>query len=121
MFPNFFPWGGFSPNIIYRFRPDGNNPESAIVEIMILHRVDASKPRPAPVPVHIMTDDQVWADAKELGGLGAVFDQDMSNIPFVQEGLHATTIGKNAVSVGNYQESRIRDLHRNLERYIQHA
>ncbi len=118
VFPNFFPWGGFSPNIIYRFRPDGNDPESAIVEIMILRRFDPSGPRPAPVPVHVMTDEQCWADATELGGLGAVFDQDMSNIPFVQEGLHASTAGKNAVTLGNYQESRIRDLHRNLERYI---
>jgi phenylpropionate dioxygenase-like ring-hydroxylating dioxygenase large terminal subunit len=119
VFPNFFPWGGFSPNIVYRFRPDGNDPESAIVEIMILHRFDPSKPRPAPVPVHEMRDDEVWADARELGGLGAVFDQDMSNIPYVQEGLHATTVGKNAVSLGDFQESRIRDLHRTLERYIQ--
>ncbi len=118
VFPNFFPWGGFSPNIIYRFRPDGQNPESAIVEIMILHRCDPDKPRPAPVPVHEMTDDEDWADAPELGGLGAVFDQDMSNIPFVQEGLHATMMGKGALSLGDYQESRVRDLHRNLERYL---
>lgn len=118
VFPNFFPWGGLSPNIVYRFRPDGNNPESALVEIMLLQRYDKSKPKPQPVPVHEMTDDQVWADAAELGGLGAVFDQDMSNIPYVQEGLHIAAAAKGAVSLGNYQESRVRDLHRNLDRYI---
>jgi len=118
VFPNFFPWGGFSPNVIYRFRPDGNNPESAIVEIMILHRVDPSQPKPPPVPVHEMPDDGDWADAEELGGLGAVFDQDMINIPHVQAGARISSATKAAASIGNFQESRIRDLHRNLERYI---
>ena len=118
VFPNFFPWGGFSPNIIYRFRPDGNNPESAIVEIMILHRVDPSQPNPPPVPVHEMPDDGLWADATELGGLGAVFDQDMLNIPYVQQGARISSATKAAASIGNFQESRMRDLHRNLERYI---
>jgi len=47
-----------------------------------------------------------------------VFDQDMSNIPYVQEGLHIAAAAKGAVSLGNYQESRVRDLHRNLDLYI---
>jgi len=118
VFPNMFPWGGFSPNIIYRFRPDGNNPESAIVEIMMLHRYDKSQPKPAPAPVHEMPDDGDWADAEELGGLGAVFDQDMLNIPYVQQGVRIASATKGAISIGDFQESRIRDLHRNLERYI---
>jgi len=45
-----------------------------------------------------------------------VFDQDMSNIPFVQKGLRAAR--KQGVTLGNYQESRIRHLHRTLDRYL---
>jgi phenylpropionate dioxygenase-like ring-hydroxylating dioxygenase large terminal subunit len=116
VFPNFFPWGGYGPNIIYRFRPHNNDPEQALMEVMFLAPVPKDKPRPTPAPMHLLGPDEKWADARELGLLGAVFDQDMSNMPFVQKGLRAAY--KPGLTLANYQESRIRHLHRTLDMYI---
>jgi phenylpropionate dioxygenase-like ring-hydroxylating dioxygenase large terminal subunit len=116
VFPNFAPWGGFAPNIVYRWRPDGGNVNSCIMEVMILKRPDRGQPRPKPVPVHWLRDDQPWSDATELPILGPVIDQDMSNMPFVQEGLLASATGR--VQLGAYQEIRIRHFHETLDRYL---
>ena len=48
----------------------------------------------------------------ELGALGDVFEQDMANLPFLQKGMKQSK--KGAVSLGNYQEVRIRHLHQTL-------
>ncbi len=116
VFPNFFPWGGYGPNIISRFRPDNNEPEQTLMEVMFLAPVPKDKPRPKPAPMHLLGPDEKWADARELGLLGGVFDQDMSNMPLVQKGLRATR--KPGITLANYQESRIRHLHRTLDLYI---
>ena len=83
---------------------------------MILKRCVAGEPRPKPVPVHFLRKDEAWSEAKELPVLGAVIDQDMSNMPYVQEGLLAT--GTNEVHLANYQEIRIRHFHRTLDKYL---
>jgi len=86
------------------------------MEVMILKRCVAGEPRPRPVPVHFLGENQAWSEAKELPVLGAVIDQDMSNMPYVQEGLLAT--GTNEVHLANYQEIRIRHFHRTLDKYL---
>ncbi len=70
VFPNFAPWGGFAPNIVYRWRPDGRDVGSCIMEVMILKRPPRGQPRPPPVGVHWLRDDQPWSDATELPILG---------------------------------------------------
>jgi len=52
----------------------------------------------------------------ELGVLGDVFEQDMGNLPYVQEGLKASKTGE--VNLGDYQEIRIRQFHQTLEKYL---
>ena len=116
VFPNFLPWGGFFQNIVYRFRPNGNDPDSALMEVMLLALAPKNKPTPKPVPYHFLEADEPWTNATELGLLGAVFEQDMSNLPFVQQGLKA--MHKPGVTLGNYQESRIRHFHQTLDQYI---
>jgi len=32
VFPNFSPWGGYVPNVIYRWLPDGDNPDSCFMD-----------------------------------------------------------------------------------------
>ncbi len=116
VFPNFAPWGGFAPNIVYRWRPNGRDPDSCIMEAMILKRCPEGQPRPKPVAVHWLTEEQPWADATELPALGPVIDQDMENMPFVQQGMKSS--GTNLVRLGSYQESRIRHFHRTLDKYL---
>ncbi|MBI1181268.1 MAG: hypothetical protein GC201_11980 [Alphaproteobacteria bacterium] len=116
VFPNFFPWGGMGTNITYRFRPDGLNPDSALMEVFILSDYDQSKPRPEPAPMRLLGEDQEWIEAEdEIGGLAGVFQQDMTNMPRVQKGMKSLRRG---VTLANYQESRLRHLHTKIDEYI---
>lgn len=116
VFPNFSPWAGFAPNIIYRWLPDGMDVNSCIMEVMLLKRVPAGSPRPAPAPIHRLEDDEPWSNAKELPILGPVIDQDMNNLPHMQTGMRSSATG--VVHLGNYQEIRIRHFHQTLDKYL---
>jgi nitrite reductase/ring-hydroxylating ferredoxin subunit len=116
VFPNFAPWGGFMPNIVYRWRP-GKTVDTCLMEIRVLARAKKGEPIPRGVAMHLLESHQPWTDATELGVLGDVFEQDMANLPFVQEGLHCSKTGK--VQLANYQEVRIRQFHQTLDKYIQ--
>ncbi|KQX17883.1 MULTISPECIES: aromatic ring-hydroxylating oxygenase subunit alpha [unclassified Sphingomonas] len=115
VFPNFAPWGGYMPNIVYRWRP-GATPDTCLMEVRVLSRVKKGEPIPRGVPMNLLGIDQPWTDAPELGILGDVLDQDMANLRFVQEGLHCSKTGK--VQLADYQEIRIRQFHRTLEKYL---
>lgn len=116
VFPNLHPWAGAKSNITYRFRPYRNDPDRCIVEVYFLSRWKRGEPRPAPAPVRWVEADEDFADVPELGLLGPVFDQDVANLPYVQEGLKTTR--KPGITLGNYQESRIRHFHSTLETWI---
>ena len=116
VFPNFAPWGGFMPNIVYRWRPS-DDPDHCLMEVRVLSRIPPGEDMPAAPPMHYLTKDQKWTDAPELGILGDVFEQDMDNLPYVQRGLHASKNGK--VQLGDYQEIRIRQFQDTLMKYIE--
>ena len=116
VFPNFSPWAGYAPNIVYRWRPNGRAVDECIMEVMILKRVPEDSDKPRGVPIHWLGDDEPWSSAVELPILGPVIDQDMSNMPYVQEGLLASA--NNEVQLGNYQEIRIRHFHQTLDEYL---
>ena len=86
------------------------------MEVRILSRVKKGEPKPAAAPRKFLTLDQKWTEAPELGGLGEVFEQDMDNLPYVQEGLHASKTGE--IQLGNYQEIRIRQFQDTLMKYM---
>lgn len=120
LFPNIEIWGGYLANIVYRSRPNGDDPDSCIFEVMVLQRVPDGEPVPAAVKPHLLSIDQRFSEAQELGILGKVFDQDLDNLPEVQRGLKvAQKNGANGLILGNYQESRILQLHKMLEVYFQ--
>lgn len=115
VFPNLSPWGGFSPNIVYRWRPwpDQN---ATLMEVRLLARTPKGAPRPRAAEMRFLGEDEPWSAVTEWGMLGAVFDQDMANLPYVQDGLIASP--NNRVELGHYQESRIRHFHQTLDKYI---
>jgi phenylpropionate dioxygenase-like ring-hydroxylating dioxygenase large terminal subunit len=120
VFPNIQIWGGFLSNIVYQFRPDGNNPNRCIFDIRLLQRFKDGEEKPTGLKPHVLTDDEAFSDAEELGVLGGVFDQDMNNLPHMQEGLRAASAnGRDGLIFGTYQESRIVHMHRMIDRYIQ--
>ncbi|MCC5860864.1 MAG: aromatic ring-hydroxylating dioxygenase subunit alpha [Gammaproteobacteria bacterium] len=119
VFPNFVPWGGYGPNINYRFRPHGNDHEACVMEVMLLLRHPADQPKPPPAELRWLEADEPWSTATELGGLGAIFDQDNSNLPWVQRGMKATA--RSRLLLAHVQESRIRHYHGTLMRYLNGA
>ena len=115
VFPNFAPWGGFMPNIVYRFRP-AQDVDHCLMEVRVLTRVPPGQPIPRGVPLHMLGPDQPWTDAPELSTLASVFEQDMGNLPFVQQGLKASKTGQ--INLADYQEIRIRHFHQTLDKYL---
>ena len=116
VFPSFAPWGGFQSQITYRYRPDGLDPDSCIMDIYLLDGFPKDGPRPPDAQTIRLGFDQAYAEAEALGLLGALFDQDANNLPEVQKGLRASQSGK--VLTARYQELRIRHFHQTLRRYL---
>jgi phenylpropionate dioxygenase-like ring-hydroxylating dioxygenase large terminal subunit len=116
LFPNFMPWAGMLTPFAYRFRPDGNDPDSCVIDIMQLEPVPAIGPRPAPAPTRYLGPDESWGDVAELGAFGRVFNQDGSTFGRIQRGLRASVVP--TIALGRYQESRIRHFHATLDAYI---
>ena len=118
IFPNFSPWGGFVPNLLYRWRP-GADADHCFMEIRILKRYDKSKPKPKSANMFVVPNDQPFAAAAEVMGklLASVFDQDLANLPEVQAGLKSSF--NKEVNFGTYQESRIRHFAETLEKYLE--
>lgn len=116
VFPNLQLWAGYFGNIIYQFRPNGDDHESCIFDVRLLLRNPPEAGRISGVPIHRLTDEQAFSEAEELGALGPVFDQDMGNLPYMMKGLKASK--KKTVTLGSYQESRIRHLYNTVTKYL---
>lgn len=116
VFPHMNFWASMAPNVVYRWRPNGLDPESSIMDVIILKRAPREGPRPKPIKEHRLRLDENWSDSPQLGALGPVFEQDMGNLPQVQEGLRSS--GTGVVHFSRYQEMRIRLMHQQIERMI---
>jgi phenylpropionate dioxygenase-like ring-hydroxylating dioxygenase large terminal subunit len=117
IFPNFAPWAGFHPNITYRFRPNGDDHTTALMEIMVICQQPTGADRPKDVPVRRLGEDELFSEAPELGkSLGTIFDQDLFNMPKIQQGMHNLRSGE--VVLADYHEVRIRHFHQTIDKYI---
>ncbi len=115
VFPNISPWGSFNP-IFYRFRPHGDNPEECIHECWFMAPSPDGENRPSPAPVHWLGADADYTDAPELGLLAKVFNQDVHNMPRVQQGLKS--MHKKEVIFAEYQETKIRHFYTLYKKYM---
>ena len=115
VFPNFHPWGAFN-RIVYRFRPNGDDHRSAIMECIFLAPYLEGE-KPPPCEIHWLEEHESFTDAPELGMLGKVFNQDLFNMAKVQLGLETTR--KPGVTLGNYQESKVRWLHKLMGEWVE--
>jgi phenylpropionate dioxygenase-like ring-hydroxylating dioxygenase large terminal subunit len=113
LFPNFHPWGAYN-RIVYRFRPNGDDHRTSIMDIYLLSPFKGERPRPA-VTTHLGADEP-FTDASELGMLAKIFEQDAFNMPKVQKGLEQTA--KPGVTLGSYQESKVRWTHQLLDQWL---
>jgi phenylpropionate dioxygenase-like ring-hydroxylating dioxygenase large terminal subunit len=115
-FPNFHLWGGFKDKICYRFRPAGRDHEKAILDVMLFAIAPKGAPKPPPAKMRMLSANEQWSGATELGALAGVYDQDESNMGPVQEGLR--TMGDGEIQFSRYLEVRCRNLHRMIDVYM---
>lgn len=112
LFPNFHPWGAFN-RIVYRFRPNGNDHRTSIMECIMMAPFQGERPPAA--KVHWLEPDQPWSTA--YGFLGRVFDQDVFNMPKVQAGLETTYM--KTIYLSRYNEAKVRWLHYKLGEWVE--
>ncbi len=110
LFPNCHPWGGWA-RIVFRFFPNGSNPNESLMDVMLLAPWPEGKPKPPPAKLKQLGADESWTSAPELGSLAKIIDQDCLNLPYVQIGLKAKQ--PPYIWYSAYQESKIRNFHRN--------
>jgi hypothetical protein len=83
---------------------------------MLLAQMPDDAPIPRDVPLRMTPSDEPWAEALELGALGAIIDEDMVNLHKIQRGLHSDALA--GVTFANSQERNIRNLHAHLTRLV---
>ncbi len=117
IFPNFFIFPGISLPMAYRFRPDPKDHRKCIYEVLFLRPVPKDGKRPEPAePIHL-GDNQSFKEAAGMDpGFGAILDQDTDNLFLQQEGLEASA--KHTLTLGNYQEIRVRHFEKAVEKYL---
>lgn len=117
IFPNFSPWIGFMPTLLYRWLP-GKTADSCTMEIRILMPKKKGEERPRAVERVNIPDGEPFAWAVDVMGkeLAKVFDQDLANLPHVQTGMKASANG--VMELGQYQDSRVRHFQGTLMKYI---
>ncbi len=115
LFPNFHPWGSFN-RIVYRFRPNGRKVDECIMECMYLAPIPENGEYTPASKIHWLGVDDDWTEAPELGMLAKVFNQDVRNLPYVQEGLHA--MQRDYVQLADYNETKPRHLNMLLDEWI---
>ncbi len=117
LFPNMVLFRGFAFPMIYRARPNGDDPDSCIFDLFVMRDVPARQSRPEPASM-VRMGDRSFSDMAPAfpSWLGKIYDQDTQTLKYQQEGLKAG--GGSGIMLSRYQESRIRHLHRTLDMYL---
>ena len=117
LFPNAFFFPGLTIPMTYRFRPDADDPDRCIYEVLFLRPKPTSGKVPEPAePFDLDIDDSYTTVPGMPGSLGIVLDQDTTNLAAQTRGFKASK--KRGQTLGNYQEVRARHLHDTVRRYI---
>lgn len=117
VFPNFVLFRGLAIPLLYRFRPNGNDVDSCIFDLILIDQVPEGAARPEPAPVTHMGIDDLFANAGILPEwLGVVYDQDTYNLGMLQKGLKAG--GRDGIMLAQYQELRVRHVHDRLDDFL---
>jgi phenylpropionate dioxygenase-like ring-hydroxylating dioxygenase large terminal subunit len=120
IFPNTYLFPGISLPMVYRFRPDPKDHRRCIFEVMFLRPVPVPGERPAPADIVVLTDAQSFTEAEGMDpGFGRILDQDTDNLHAQQEGVEASA--KGGLTLGNYQEIRVRHFERAVDKYMSMA
>ena len=117
VFPSCFLFPGISLPMVYRFRPSPRDHRESLYEVLFLRPKpkDGSHYEPAD-PVYI-GKNQSFKEAEGMDpGFGGILDQDTDNLILQQEGLEASA--KPGLTLGDYQEIRIRHFQAAVDKYM---
>lgn len=117
VFPNTFLFPGISLPMVYRFRPVKGDHRKCLYEVLFLRPVPKDGTRPEPACEVRLEENQSFTEAEGMDpGFGAILDQDTENLLLEQEGLEASA--KKGLTLGNYQEIRIRHFELMVDKYV---
>lgn len=117
MFPNMFFFPGITVPMAYRFRPNGDDVDSSIFDLMILEPLPEGAQHPEPPEPERLEIEQSYTEVEALSWLAPVYDEDTGNLELQQQGFK--TSRKAGITLGNYQEVRIRRVHQTLDEFLQ--
>jgi hypothetical protein len=118
LFPNMFFFPGIVIPMVYRFRPNGMDVDSCIFDLMIMELLPDGEEHPEPPEPIQLSIEQSYTEVEELSWLAPIYDEDTSNLQLQTQGFKNSFKG---MTLGNYQESRIRRVHLTLEEFMQQA
>ncbi|GAB3115141.1 aromatic ring-hydroxylating dioxygenase subunit alpha [Aestuariicella hydrocarbonica] len=117
LFPNTFVFPGISLPMVYRFRPDPKDHRMTIYEVFFLRPVPKDGERPDPAEPVYLDEVQSFTEAEGMDpGFGAILDQDTENLILQQQGIEASA--KPGLTLGNYQEIRVRHFEMTVDKYV---
>jgi hypothetical protein len=94
--------------ILFRFRPNGNDPDTCLYDVMFLHRFGDDEEVPE-------VEHEFYPQWRDHDGWGATIGQDLSNMGHVQAGLHQTSFAGLRL---NRQEAGVRNFEKFIDRYL---
>jgi phenylpropionate dioxygenase-like ring-hydroxylating dioxygenase large terminal subunit len=97
--------------ILFRFRPNGDDPDTCLFDVMFLHRFGDDEQVPE-------VEHEFYPHWESHDGWGDVIGQDLSNMGHVQAGLHQSSF--TALRL-NRQEAGVRNFERFVDRYVSGA
>jgi phenylpropionate dioxygenase-like ring-hydroxylating dioxygenase large terminal subunit len=121
LFPNTYLHSGVVLPLIYRFRPNGMDVNSTIFDILVLRPIPENGEAPEAAETHYLKPGESYTTTPGLdAGLAVVYDQDTGNLEMQQRAFQGASygLGKQGETLGNYQEIRIRRMHKTLEKFL---
>ncbi|MET0546463.1 MAG: aromatic ring-hydroxylating dioxygenase subunit alpha [Caulobacterales bacterium] len=119
LFPNMVLFDGLGVPTVYRFRPNGNDPDTCIFDLYVLLEYPEGTERPPAAEVFEM-GDMSYTELSAAKGFdrffGVTYDQDTGNLGRQQKGMK--TLERDELLLAQYQESRLRHLHEMISLYV---
>ena len=117
VFPNQQFFSGVAFPIVYRFRPDGMRHDKSIFDLLILkNRPNDGTPWQTARAWRVRSEESFAVVPGLDPYVADIYDQDTGNMEAAQQGAHS--LARGSVTLANYQEIRIRHMHRTLMRYL---
>jgi len=112
-------WLTESVPLVYQFLPHATDPELSYFDVrLMLPCPEEGPPPPAAAPIELDADQAVFGNCPDFGFLGYIFDQDMSNMPLIQKGVHAADPDAPHTRLGAFQEMLIQHWNKVMDEQI---